>query len=62
LVVVKKWLESLASGNWIMIIDNFDEVDSYAAEYLPMIRGAILFTTRDKVSSEIVRTSLQKLA
>ncbi|KAF8538700.1 hypothetical protein BDD12DRAFT_884441 [Trichophaea hybrida] len=44
---VKKWLDSLASGDWIMIIDNFDNVNLYPANYLPVSRGTILFTTRD---------------
>lgn len=45
--VVKDWLDSPASCNWIMIIDNFDDVDSYPAKYLPLNRGAILYTSRD---------------
>ncbi|KAI5841718.1 hypothetical protein BZA05DRAFT_344772 [Tricharina praecox] len=44
---VKKWLDSPASGNWIMIIDNFDDIDSYPEKYLPIQRGAILYGTRD---------------
>jgi len=44
---VQKWLESPASNNWLMVIDNFDEVDSYPGNYLPR-NGAILFTTRDE--------------
>jgi len=46
-IVVKNWLDGSASGNWIMVIDNFDEVDSYLERYLPVQRGAILYTTRD---------------
>ena len=45
--VVKSWLDGSASGNWIMVIDNFDEVDSYLERYLPVQRGAVLYTTRD---------------
>jgi len=44
---VKTWLDRSASGNWIMIIDNFDEVASYPTKYLPVKRGTILYTTRD---------------
>ncbi|KAI5840905.1 hypothetical protein BZA05DRAFT_242102 [Tricharina praecox] len=47
LMGVKNWLDNPASGNWTMVIDNFDEVDSYPTRYLPVDRGAILFTTRD---------------
>lgn len=46
---VKKWLDSPASGDWIMVIDNFDAVDLY----LSVERGAILYTTRNQ-PSEIV--------
>jgi len=45
---VGKWLDSSASGDWIMIVDNFDAVDPYLAKYLPVQRGAILYTTRDR--------------
>jgi tetratricopeptide (TPR) repeat protein len=44
---VKLWLESLASGNWIMVIDNLDDLDLMIMRYIPSRRGAILFTTRD---------------
>jgi hypothetical protein len=45
---VKLWLESLASGNWIMVIDNLDDLDSLIImRYIPVRRGTILFTTRD---------------
>jgi len=30
-----------------MIVDNFDHIDWYPANYLPVRRGSILFTTRD---------------
>ena len=46
-IVVKNWLDGSASGNWIMVIDNFDEVDPHLEGYLPVQRGAILYTTRD---------------
>ncbi|KAA8894431.1 hypothetical protein FN846DRAFT_819409 [Sphaerosporella brunnea] len=45
---VKRWLDSSVSGDWMMIIDNFDDVDLYPAKYLPVRRGTILFTTRDE--------------
>ena len=44
---VKNWLDSSASGKWIMIVDNLNEIDSHLGKYLPVIRGAILYTTRD---------------
>jgi hypothetical protein len=44
---VKLWLESLASGDWIMVIDNLDDLDLTAMKYIPVRRGTILFTTRD---------------
>jgi hypothetical protein len=45
---VKLWLESSASGNWIMVIDNLDDLDSLIImRYIPVRRGTILFTTRD---------------
>ncbi|KAI5849924.1 hypothetical protein BZA05DRAFT_63506 [Tricharina praecox] len=53
---VKKWLDSATSGDWILIVDNFDNLDHLAnhdepdlrlAKYLPVKRGAILYTTRD---------------
>jgi tetratricopeptide (TPR) repeat protein len=44
---VKLWLESLASGYWIMIIDNLDDLDLMIMRYIPVRRGTILFTTRD---------------
>jgi hypothetical protein len=44
---VKLWLESLVSGNWIMVIDNLDDLDLMIVRYIPVRRGTILFTTRD---------------
>jgi hypothetical protein len=44
---VKLWLESLASENWIMVIDNLDDLDLIVMRYIPVRRGTILFTTRD---------------
>jgi tetratricopeptide (TPR) repeat protein len=44
---VKLWLESLASGHWIMVIDNLDNLDLMIVRYIPVRRGTILFTTRD---------------
>ena len=47
---VIRWLESSASGDWIMVIDNFDDIkpDGVTMEYIPRSRGTVLFTTRDK--------------
>ncbi|KAI5780091.1 hypothetical protein EDC01DRAFT_633552 [Geopyxis carbonaria] len=47
LEVVKEWLDSSHSGDWIMIIDNVDDI-SLETKHIPTRRGAILFTTRDK--------------
>jgi hypothetical protein len=45
---VKLWLESSASGNWTMVIDNLDDLDSLIImRCIPVRRGTILFTTRD---------------
>jgi tetratricopeptide (TPR) repeat protein len=44
---VKLWLESTASGRWIMVIDNLDDLDLVIMRYIPMRRGTIMFTTRD---------------
>ncbi|KAI9654122.1 MAG: hypothetical protein M1829_000976 [Trizodia sp. TS-e1964] len=58
LLLVKNWLESKASGPWILILDNADDIDlfygrqenaSRLAEYLPQSsHGSILLTTRNK--------------
>jgi hypothetical protein len=50
---IKEWLDSDLSGEWIMVVDNFenldkrDEVDLRRSKFLPVKRGAILFTARD---------------
>jgi hypothetical protein len=44
---VRLWLESMASGNWIMVIDNLDDLDLIIMRYIQVRRGTILFTTRD---------------
>jgi hypothetical protein len=44
---VKMWLESSASGHWIMVIDNLDDLDLMMVRYIPVRRGTVLFTTRD---------------
>jgi len=46
---VKRWLDSSDSGEWVIVIDNFDNAaDLTLKKYLPATRGTILFTTRDK--------------
>ncbi|KAA8903433.1 hypothetical protein FN846DRAFT_813895 [Sphaerosporella brunnea] len=45
---VKSWLESSQSRDWVMVIDNFDDIDLKVQKYIPVERGTILFTTRDK--------------
>ena len=46
---VKRWLDSPESGNWVTVIDNFDDAtDLTLNPYLPATRGIILFTMRDK--------------
>ena len=57
LQLVKKWLESDASGRWLLIVDNLDDIEllypskSHCiryAEYLPKSEtGSILLTTRN---------------
>ncbi|KAL6405239.1 putative ankyrin-repeat containing protein [Ilyonectria robusta] len=42
------WLDSEESGNWRMIIDNLDEWKSLPPDVIPMHRGIILITSRDK--------------
>ncbi|TGZ80755.1 hypothetical protein EX30DRAFT_378703 [Ascodesmis nigricans] len=42
---VKHWLESSESGEWIMVIDNLDNLD-IESRYVPIRQGTILFTTR----------------
>lgn len=52
--LVRDWFEKTASGHWILILDNADDVDllfgsSRLADYFPRSsNGAILLTTRNK--------------
>ena len=58
LQLVKDWLQGKASGNWILILDNADDVDLFygesdalkrLADYFPRSsNGSILLTTRKK--------------
>ncbi|TGZ77195.1 hypothetical protein EX30DRAFT_374832 [Ascodesmis nigricans] len=43
---VKHWLESSESGEWIMVIDNLDNLE-IESKYIPIRQGTVLFTTRD---------------
>jgi len=45
---IKLWLESVASGDWIMVIDNLDDLAQNPKKYIPVKRGIILYTTRDR--------------
>jgi tetratricopeptide (TPR) repeat protein len=45
---VKTWLESPSSREWVLVIDNLDDIDLKVNKYIPVGRGTILFTTRDK--------------
>jgi tetratricopeptide (TPR) repeat protein len=45
---VKMWLERTSSRDWVLVIDNLDDIDLKVSKYIPMGRGTILFTTRDK--------------
>lgn len=45
---VKAWFETRDSGDWLLIIDNFDDIDQKFPRWLPSRNGAILFTSRDK--------------
>jgi tetratricopeptide (TPR) repeat protein len=57
LMEVKLWLESKASGDWLLVIDNLDDIDVAIGMYLPKINGAILFTTRDQRLALMYKTS-----
>ena len=48
LKAVKLWFETPASGNWTIVIDNLDDIEPKSRHYIPVRRGEILFTTRDK--------------
>ena len=48
MISVKSWLESNESSSWLLVIDNFDDLDVAIAKYIPKRNGAILFTTRNK--------------
>jgi tetratricopeptide (TPR) repeat protein len=45
---VKSWFESNESSSWLLVIDNFDDLDVAIEKYIPKRNGAILFTTRNK--------------
>jgi tetratricopeptide (TPR) repeat protein len=45
---VKTWLERTSSREWLLVIDNLDDIDLRVNKYIPVGRGTILFTTRDK--------------
>ena len=48
LKAVKSWFETPASGSWTIVIDNMDDIELQFRNYIPVRRGEILFTTRDK--------------
>jgi hypothetical protein len=41
--------------NWIMVIDNLDDLDMMIMRYIPSQRGMNLFTTRDVLGLELER-------
>jgi hypothetical protein len=45
---VKLWLESSYNRDWVLVIDNFDDIDLKVKRYNPIERGTIMFTTHDK--------------
>ncbi|KAF8535479.1 hypothetical protein BDD12DRAFT_912762 [Trichophaea hybrida] len=45
---VRMWLDSSASKDWMMIIDNLDDLDCNPQKHIPVKRGTILYTTRDR--------------
>jgi hypothetical protein len=45
---VKAWLEHTSSREWVLVVDNLDDIDLKVNKYIPVGRGTILFTTRDK--------------
>ena len=48
LKAVKSWLETPASGNWTIVIDNLDDIGLHSRLFIPVCHGEILFTTRDE--------------
>jgi hypothetical protein len=56
LQLAKSWLESSKSGNWLMVIDNLDDLKVPIGNYIPQWNGAILFTSQDSQISQRYRT------
>jgi len=50
---VREWLDNSSSGDWLMVLDNFDNLAVHddtglrVAKHLPVKRGRLLYTTRD---------------
>lgn len=56
-IVIRDWLDSAESGQWILIVDNVDEANDVRS-LLPMNRGSIVFTTSDRsVAVDLVDAS-----
>ena len=56
-IVIRDWLDSAESGQWILIVDNVDEANDVRS-LLPMNRGSIVFTTSDQsVAVDLVDAS-----
>ncbi|KAF3187930.1 hypothetical protein TWF788_001394 [Orbilia oligospora] len=51
-LMLKDWLDSEVSGNWILLVDAVDSLDETLTagiqKYLPSKRGTIIFTTRNR--------------
>ncbi|RHZ49492.1 uncharacterized protein CDV56_102722 [Aspergillus thermomutatus] len=59
--LLKEWLDSTKSGNWRMILDasdNWEEMFAYLEAFLPIHRGTIVFTSRDRRILDILETKL----
>ncbi|KAI9780960.1 MAG: hypothetical protein M1839_006399 [Geoglossum umbratile] len=54
---VRAWFESKESGDWLLIIDNFDDIFVKGAQWLPSRNGALLFTSRDKRAAGTVASA-----
>jgi tetratricopeptide (TPR) repeat protein len=44
---VKMWLED-APHDWLLVVDNMDNINLASKKYLPQRNGSVLFTTRDR--------------
>ncbi|KAA8909385.1 hypothetical protein FN846DRAFT_918147 [Sphaerosporella brunnea] len=67
LTTVKEWLESKKSGEWVMVIDNLDNIEGQDGKglsiqkYIPRRNGAILITSRDSRVSEVYVSNTEEI-